>query len=194
MRERILQLPVELPDDDWFLSQDMTTGATATTFSNDGAAHFTQRVAFSHNHTSAVSITVVYRRPQSPDENFTETISVAASTVAYTTYAVSKLISVTWSSLAKTLKVGFQGYPYLYPGIDMSHGQLIGAVLGNVTYIESGTGGIGITYNVTVGTAGTPAANTIGFDTTSQCIHYCYPENGSSKDLAGTLFVKYKGS
>lgn len=195
MQTKIIPIPIFVQDDDWFLSQSTTTAGTATTFSNDGGSvnGYPQRIALEQNNTSAMSVTVVYRRPENPEDDYSETISVpAGGTTAYTTYAAAKLISVTWPSVSgKTLKVGFQTYPYFYVG-DCSHDQIVGATL-QPTYIAS-AGHTGVPVPVTKATTGgTPAANKIGYDSTSKCIHYCYPVDGSSNEIGGILWVTLRG-
>lgn len=185
-------IPVTIADDDWFLSQSLAAAGTATSFSHSGTSFlWPQRIALSQNHTSTISVTMVYRTPWEPDVDFTETITVAASnTVTYTTYPAIYLTSVTYPLQAGcTLKVGFQGYPYYYVG-DFSHAEIIGAGFMD-TYVAS-TGTTGAMTAVTKGTAGTPAANTVGYDSGSRCVHYCYPVDGSSNAMAGLLVINRK--
>lgn len=184
-------ITVAIANDDHFLSQDMTSAGTATSFSvaNGCFPGGPQKIAFSHNHTSSVSITVVYRRPEDPEVDITETVAIANATVAYTTYAACYLTSVTWSSLAKTLKVGFQGYPYYWVG-DLSVRQLVGACFTPMS--SSGTLTQDALNVARVTTDGTPEANKFGFEASSNTLHYCYPL-ATSDTLSGILDVLYLG-
>jgi len=192
MRIKEVHIPVTLPDDDFILSQNTTTAGTATSFIVDGAAFPAQRLSLEQNDTSVMSVTLVYKRPWDSDNSYTDVVSVAASSVTtYTTYPVSELISVTWPAVSsKTLKVGFQGNPWFWPGGDIGTDQLIGGYF-TANYVDSG-GTAGLIYDVTIGTAGTPAADTIAYHAASRTVHYCYPENGSSQAMAGWLTLKIK--
>lgn len=177
-------IPIIAADDDWFLSQDMTNAGTATSFSHDYLVH-PGKIAFSHNHTASVTITVVYVRADD-GSSYSESIAVANSDVAYTTYAATSLTSVTWSALAKTLKVGYQETAYIwYPG--MSYADIVGAVF--YPYSTYNSGDVNNPVPTAVAIASTPAAATAGYDNTSQCIFYNYPVDGSGYVQGGMLVL-----
>jgi hypothetical protein len=193
VKTQAFTVPVGLANPKAFLHRDMTSAGTATTFSVNAAfmnGSVPQRLAIKHDAATTVSVTLTYYPADDMGNLYTDTISVAKSTTAYTKYAVGKLVSVTWPAVTgKYLDVGFYGYPFYYVG-DCSHGQIVGASFQPFYRGTSATDGVAI--DVTIATEGTPAANKVGYHAASRTIHYCYPVDGSSYPMAGMLTVTLK--
>lgn len=188
---------IPLPDDDYYLAQSTAAAGTAVNadFSRDGSFGLfgvPAKISFKLDSATECTVTVVYVEGKAVDgAQTTEVLTVSNAAVVYTSKPVQQLVSVTWTLVAgATLDVGYQGYPYIYCPMQ-SHVALLGAAF-LPSYVET-NGADGLTIAITKATEGTPAANKIGYESSSECMHYCYPENGSSKDCAGSLQVWFKG-